>query len=56
MGQLYRWVITKKLQLSNVILSTLSEYRIQQQKTDDMQFGFPPGKGTTDAICGKASK
>ena len=33
------------------VVERIFEHRIRQQiKTDDMQFGFMKGKGTTDAI------
>jgi len=41
----------KLLEHAMKVVERIFEYRIRQQiETDDMQFGFMKGKGTTDAI------
>ena len=42
----------KLLEHAMKVVERISKHRIWQQiETDDMQFGFMKGKGTTDAIC-----
>ena len=41
----------KLLEHATKVVEKIFEHRIRQQiETDDMQFGFMKGKGTTDAI------